>query len=46
MYEILLESSDKDIRMATGENIALIFETAHVFTATDLERVILIYPFF
>ncbi|CEG80428.1 hypothetical protein RMATCC62417_14768 [Rhizopus microsporus] len=35
MYEILLESSDKDIRMATGENIALIFETAHVFTATD-----------
>ncbi|ORE08126.1 hypothetical protein BCV72DRAFT_249007 [Rhizopus microsporus var. microsporus] len=36
--EILLESSDKDIRMATGENIALIFETAHVFTATDEEE--------
>ncbi|KAG1352502.1 hypothetical protein G6F62_002662 [Rhizopus arrhizus] len=32
---MLLESSDKDIRIAAGENIALIFEIVHIFTSTD-----------
>ncbi|KAG1380929.1 hypothetical protein G6F61_003626 [Rhizopus arrhizus] len=35
VHEMLLESSDKDIRIAAGENIALIFEIVHIFTSTD-----------
>lgn len=35
IFEILLESSDKDTRIATGENIALIFEVVNIFTSTD-----------
>jgi hypothetical protein len=42
MHEIMLESSDKDVRIATGENIALMFEAANVFTQDDEDDVKLI----
>lgn len=35
MHEMLLESSDKDVRIAAGENIGLMFETVNVFLAKD-----------
>lgn len=41
MHEMLLESSDKDVRIAAGENIGLMFESANVFlnaTADDEEE--------
>lgn len=36
MHEMLLESSDKDVRIAAGENIGLMFETANIFLASDV----------
>ncbi|OBZ91236.1 Interferon-related developmental regulator 1 [Choanephora cucurbitarum] len=38
VHEIMLESSDKSIRIASGENIALMFETANIFLADDDEE--------
>ncbi|KAI8886298.1 IFRD-domain-containing protein [Backusella circina FSU 941] len=35
IHEMLLESNDKDVRIATGENIALMFEAANIFTQDD-----------
>lgn len=35
MHEMLLESSDKDVRIASGENIGLMFETVNIFLAAD-----------
>lgn len=35
VHEMLLESADKDIRIAAGENIGLMFETVNVFLAAD-----------
>jgi hypothetical protein len=35
VHEMLLESTDKDTRIASGENIALMFETANVFLAAE-----------
>ncbi|KAI9019403.1 interferon-related developmental regulator-domain-containing protein [Phycomyces nitens] len=32
VHEILLESSEKDVRVAAGENIALMFESVRVYT--------------
>ncbi|KAG2213015.1 hypothetical protein INT47_011164 [Mucor saturninus] len=37
MHEMLLESSDKDVRIAAGENIGLMFESANVFLNADAE---------
>lgn len=41
VHEIMLESSDKNIRIASGENIALIFETAHIFLSEDVGEAII-----
>ncbi|KAI8353273.1 interferon-related developmental regulator-domain-containing protein [Choanephora cucurbitarum] len=38
VHEIMLESSDKNIRIASGENIALMFETANIFLADDDDK--------
>ncbi|KAI8084294.1 interferon-related developmental regulator-domain-containing protein [Gilbertella persicaria] len=35
VHEIMLESSDKDVRIAAGENIGLMFETANIFLLAD-----------
>jgi hypothetical protein len=35
IHEIMLESSDNNVRIASGENIALIFETMRLFTKDD-----------
>lgn len=35
VHEMMLESTDKDIRIASGENIALMFETVNIFLAVD-----------
>ncbi|KAI8088593.1 interferon-related developmental regulator-domain-containing protein [Thamnidium elegans] len=37
VHEMLLESADKDIRIAAGENIGLMFETVNVFLAADAD---------
>ncbi|KAI8981000.1 interferon-related developmental regulator-domain-containing protein [Pilobolus umbonatus] len=45
IHELLLESADKDIRIASGENIALMFEIVHIFTQQDEdEEEIVEYP--
>lgn len=36
MHEMLLESADKDVRIAAGENIGLMFETANIFLGADV----------
>ncbi|KAI8371557.1 interferon-related developmental regulator-domain-containing protein [Radiomyces spectabilis] len=38
VHEILLESPDKNVRSAAGENIALIFETLRVMTEDEEEE--------
>ena len=38
VHEMLLESSDKDIRISAGENIGLMFETANVFLSSDSDE--------
>ncbi|KAI9480936.1 MAG: interferon-related developmental regulator-domain-containing protein [Benjaminiella poitrasii] len=38
VHEIMLESTDKDNRIASGENIALMFETVNIFLAADDEE--------
>ncbi|CEP18131.1 hypothetical protein [Parasitella parasitica] len=38
MHEILLESSDKDVRISAGENVGLMFETANVFLISDSDE--------
>ncbi|KAI7868494.1 interferon-related developmental regulator-domain-containing protein [Spinellus fusiger] len=38
VHDMLLESSEKDIRVAAGENIALMFETVRVFTENKEEE--------
>lgn len=49
VHEMLLESSDKDVRIAAGENIGLMFETANIFLNSDVsltmhtEEIILIH---
>ncbi|KAI7906533.1 interferon-related developmental regulator-domain-containing protein [Cokeromyces recurvatus] len=35
VHEIMLESSDKDNRIASGENIALMFETVNIFLTSN-----------
>jgi hypothetical protein len=35
VHEMLLESSDKNVRIASGENIGLMFETVNIFLAAD-----------
>ncbi|KAI8876838.1 hypothetical protein K501DRAFT_231328 [Backusella circina FSU 941] len=35
IHEIMLESSDNSVRIASGENIGLIFETIRLFTKDD-----------
>jgi len=37
-HELLLESSNKEIRIAAGENIALMFECVHVFTKSSADE--------
>jgi hypothetical protein len=41
VHEMLLESPDKDVRIASGENIGLMFETANVFLAADVRHFLL-----
>jgi hypothetical protein len=36
VHEMLLESADKNVRIAAGENIGLMFETANIFLASDV----------
>lgn len=38
MHEMLLESSDKDVRISAGENIGLMFETANIFLLSDSDE--------
>ncbi|KAI8984459.1 interferon-related developmental regulator-domain-containing protein [Mycotypha africana] len=38
VHELLLESSDKDVRIAAGENVGLIFETVNIFATSDDEE--------
>ncbi|KAI8639441.1 interferon-related developmental regulator-domain-containing protein [Parasitella parasitica] len=38
MHEILLESSDKDVRISAGENVGLMFETANIFLKSDSDE--------
>jgi hypothetical protein len=38
VHEMLLESADKNIRIAAGENIGLMFETANIFLAANVSH--------
>ena len=40
MHELLLESGDKDIRTAAGENVAVIFEISRIITKNEVSNVI------
>lgn len=38
VHEMLLESSDKDIRISAGENVGLMFETANIFLSSESDE--------